>query len=380
MNVPISRMPLQAVQHGVIDTNLNNKISELKLNQCEPSYRKNYMINTGDYLDRSSCSEKVSSNGYNFGSSSCSNQILPIQRYNQQTHYTLHNMEMYQNYFGHAQTPNVKPYMADFNLDMPQKHNYSSYFNRSNSKPNHVYPYQMDRNFNHYPNGQALFQEKLPRNAYYPNKYEKINHPSYPPSFHDPNSLNNPLFINPIFYGNYPSQHLSRNQNPMPDMPTKCKWLINPKIDNKLCGKLFYTLKELVNHLQTQHVGHSETNESNIHICYWKDCIRVSKPFKARYKLVNHIRVHTGEKPFPCTFPDCGKSFARSENLKIHKRIHTGEKPFECSFEGCNRRFANSSDRKKHGHVHTNDRNYKCTKCDKRYAHPSSLRKHIKIH
>uniref|UniRef100_A0A3B3QCW4 Zic family member 1 n=2 Tax=Paramormyrops kingsleyae TaxID=1676925 RepID=A0A3B3QCW4_9TELE len=158
-----------------------------------------------------------------------------------------------------------------------------------------------------------------------------------------------------------------------------CKWiepeqLANPK---KSCNKTFSTMHELVTHITVEHVGGPE--QSN-HICFWEECSREGKPFKAKYKLVNHIRVHTGEKPFPCPFPGCGKVFARSENLKIHKRTHTGEKPFKCEYEGCDRRFANSSDRKKHMHVHTSDKPYLCKMCDKSYTHPSSLRKHMKVH
>ncbi|TKS87689.1 Zinc finger protein ZIC 1 [Collichthys lucidus] len=158
-----------------------------------------------------------------------------------------------------------------------------------------------------------------------------------------------------------------------------CKWvepeqLTNPK---KSCNKTFSTMHELVTHLTVEHVGGPEQTN---HICFWEECAREGKPFKAKYKLVNHIRVHTGEKPFPCPFPGCGKVFARSENLKIHKRTHTGEKPFKCEFEGCDRRFANSSDRKKHMHVHTSDKPYLCKMCDKSYTHPSSLRKHMKVH
>ncbi|TNN19537.1 Zinc finger protein ZIC 5, partial [Schistosoma japonicum] len=103
-----------------------------------------------------------------------------------------------------------------------------------------------------------------------------------------------------------------------------CQWIDPvPTIPGSLpkpCSRVFDSVTEIVNHITLEHVGGPEQLD---HTCYWKDCVRDGKPFKAKYKLVNHIRVHTGEKPFPCPFSGCMKVFARSENLKIHKRTHT---------------------------------------------------------
>ncbi|XP_068998354.1 zinc finger protein GLIS1 [Embiotoca jacksoni] len=145
------------------------------------------------------------------------------------------------------------------------------------------------------------------------------------------------------------------------------------------CSAAYGSQEELVRHIEKVHIDQRKGEEF---ACFWAGCVRRHKPFNARYKLLIHMRVHSGEKPNKCMFEGCSKAFSRLENLKIHLRSHTGEKPYICQHSGCLKAFSNSSDRAKHQRTHLDTKPYACQipGCTKRYTDPSSLRKHVKAH
>ena len=56
-------------------------------------------------------------------------------------------------------------------------------------------------------------------------------------------------------------------------------------------------------------------------------CDRIAK---TKQNMQNHIRVHTGEKPFICQF--CNSGFTNKSHLNRHILLHTGETPFACNY------------------------------------------------
>ncbi|EDS33082.1 zinc finger protein [Culex quinquefasciatus] len=63
------------------------------------------------------------------------------------------------------------------------------------------------------------------------------------------------------------------------------------------------------------------------------------------------MRVHTGARPYACTY--CDRTFTQSNDLTLHIRRHTGEKPYSCPI--CNERFIQGTALRAHqrsvGHI-----------------------------
>jgi hypothetical protein len=57
-----------------------------------------------------------------------------------------------------------------------------------------------------------------------------------------------------------------------------------------------------------------------------KKCNGCGKGFVRKYELIDHLRSHTGDKPFECEV--CGKCFSVMSNLITHLRLHLAQPGF----------------------------------------------------
>ena len=127
-----------------------------------------------------------------------------------------------------------------------------------------------------------------------------------------------------------------------------------------------------------QHLEEKQDKEKvKYYRCSFKEC---NKVFLKQSNLKDHIRTHTGEKPYICLHPGCGKTFSQHGNLKKHEKIHSGNKKYYCNYPNCGKKFSASYNLKIHYRCHTGEKPYKCNfpNCGKTFYDKGNLKYHEK--
>lgn len=179
----------------------------------------------------------------------------------------------------------------------------------------------------------------------------------------------------------------------MSESPTlrRKKW--TPK-ECKECGKTYKTNYKLAEHMR-KHTGEKpykcnsceKAFRSKIGLAqheakhtgqYDLSCPTCGKGFQCKSYLMVHQRVHSDVKPYPCT--TCGRNFKTKQSLLDHTNRHLGVKPYMCDI--CGRGFITKGLCKAHQKVHTglDNRKYSCKVCNKMFVSKSYLQTHLRIH
>jgi len=160
------------------------------------------------------------------------------------------------------------------------------------------------------------------------------------------------------------------------------------------CIKSFSTMANMYYHMATDHTElkcvfceYSIVNKSHallehlrihtgekIHVCEF-----CGKKFTARKTLANHVKLHTGEKNYSCT--QCGAKFAQLNGLIVHWKKHIGKvvvDPLDALMcKVCGWKFKNIKHLRRHEAVHSGVK-FLCNMCKSTFSRRDKLTVHMK--
>ena len=100
--------------------------------------------------------------------------------------------------------------------------------------------------------------------------------------------------------------------------------------------------------------------------------------FTEKRSLQIHMRKHTGERPYACKFPGCGKTFTQSGILATHQLIHEDLKKEKCDL--CGKTFRQKFHLKLHKQRHEGTKKFFCKQCQFSFLTKSDFQRHMKTH
>ena len=141
------------------------------------------------------------------------------------------------------------------------------------------------------------------------------------------------------------------------------------RVQCSICGRTIFSKKFLADHMRL-HTGERP------YVC--KTC---GACFSSRGSLHKHIKLHKKhllenrddyqykEKPFQCSI--CGKKFTQVQTMQVHEKMHSEKSPYECKI--CGKVITSTGNIISHERSHTGERPFICKTCGKSFKQKPHL-------
>ncbi|XP_018653326.1 putative zinc finger protein [Schistosoma mansoni] len=149
------------------------------------------------------------------------------------------------------------------------------------------------------------------------------------------------------------------------------------------CSMKYFSEEDLKRHKLSQHSS-VDKDPRRRHTCTFPGC---SRSYSELNKLKEHLRTHTGERPYVCRKPGCGATFARLSGVKSHEITHVYVRKrskrlaqYPISMIECGKAFLKRNKFRDHIYRHTGVRPFVCDQCKASFVQKYELRCHTYVH